>query len=473
MLFFIRNLFFIHRIFSLKNNILKDLHRIKLLKNSPSFFYDLVCRLTETKHHEECNIDAHLVSFCKKEQVLDLFSRWSITRLEQIDKSSPFYFKLIKYQPSVVIHLIRGDLNQIKTNQEIFLSYFQQKDKILQLLVNSQAKELVSLFIEHLNQVEKHQRFLPSIVDSKQVLFFRKAPEEMIELITIVASTQPGTIRYRGTWGGTSELSSFSFPRSFSIENYVQLFFALYDTCNWSSHHFIPLLVHMFENIQGDPNLSSMKKQRKWFWDILVNERIGKKVFLEKLLKDGDENILSVLKNYLELTHPLSVHLLSKQERDGIVEARQRLLLLHYQRMTKELFEQFLSLFKQTGSDVDQRRTNYPLFLRCAVSTNEQFAQDVLQWIEKRFTNEQLMVIEHFIEKLSSYPPQFHFEILPKNIKSIETIINLAINHLQRTTNTLRTVAEYGIFLLKRAEHYQNKEQKEYLQQFALGIIKQ
>ena len=368
---------------------------------------------------------------------------------------------------------MRGDLNQIKTNQNKFLNYMEENPRILQMIVKKQAKELVSLFIEHLNQVEKHQRFLPSIVDSKQVLFFRKAPEEMIKLITIVASTQPGSIRYRETWGGTSELSSFSFPSSFSIENYVRLFFALYDKCNWSSHHFIPLLKYLLQNIRNHPNFSSMKKQRKWFWDIVVNARIGKKVVLEKQLKNCDKSILSILENYPELTDPLSVHLLSKQERDGIVTAEQRLELIHYQRMTKELFEQFLSLFNQIGSDVYQRLINYPLFLECALSTSEQFTQDVLQWIEKRVTNEQVIVIEYFIKSLSRYTPQLHLQILLKNVKSIETIINLAINHLERTTNTIQVAAYYGIFLLKQAEHCTNREQKEDLQQSAIGIIKQ
>lgn len=217
-------------------------------------------------------------------------------------------------------------------------------------------------------------------------------------------------------------------------------------------------------------NLSSIKKQRKWFWDIVIQQRIGKDLFLQKLLKEGNENTLKLLDEYSELTNPLSIHLLSKSERNEIVTPEKRLSLIRYQIMTKELFDLFLSLFKQTGSNVDQRQKNYPIFLQCAFSTNEQFTQNVLQWIEKRFTNEQLIVVEHFIAVLESFNDQFHLQILPNNFKSIQTIIDIAINHLQRSTNTLSIIIKYGTHLLKRIEQYQLKDN---IQQFAIQIIKQ
>jgi hypothetical protein len=217
-------------------------------------------------------------------------------------------------------------------------------------------------------------------------------------------------------------------------------------------------------------NFSSIKKQRKWFWDIVIQQRIGKDLFLQKLLKEGNENTLKLLDEYSELTNPLSIHLLSKSERNEIVTPEKRLSLIRYQIMTKELFDLFLSLFKQTGSNVDQRQKNYPIFLQCAFSTNEQFTQNVLQWIEKRFTNEQLIVVEHFIAVLESFNDQFHLQILPNNFKSIQTIIDIAINHLQRSTNTLSIIIKYGTHLLKRIEQYQLKDN---IQQFAIQIIKQ
>jgi hypothetical protein len=171
---------------------LKDLHRIDSLKSSSSFFYDLACHLTESNDHQQYNIDAHLVPFCSKDQILDLLSRWSIKRIEQIDSSSAFYSKLLCYQPLIVIDLIKNDLNEKKTNKEKFGNYFRDNDKLIQVIADKEAKELIRLIIQYVNQLENHQRILPTIIQSKQKDFFKKAPNEMIELITIVASNQPG-----------------------------------------------------------------------------------------------------------------------------------------------------------------------------------------------------------------------------------------------------------------------------------------
>jgi hypothetical protein len=45
-----------------------------------------------------------------------------------------------------------------------------------------------------MNQLEPHKRFLPYFIQSKQKYFFKKIPDEMIELITMVASNPPGFI---------------------------------------------------------------------------------------------------------------------------------------------------------------------------------------------------------------------------------------------------------------------------------------
>ncbi|CAF4084910.1 unnamed protein product, partial [Rotaria sordida] len=68
---------------------------------------------------------------------------------------------------------------------------------------------------------------------SKEKRMFDKALDGMIQLITLVASHQPGIIKYElpSNSSGT-ELSIFLFPRSFSIDNYVRLFFILYETYN-------------------------------------------------------------------------------------------------------------------------------------------------------------------------------------------------------------------------------------------------
>ena len=228
----------------------------------------------------------------------------------------------------------------------------------------------------------------------------------------------------------------------------------------------------MISTSNENENLQAIKKQRKWLFDIVIEQRIGKDLFLKKLLKEGNESTLKILAKYPEFTTPLSLRLISQCERKGVVEAKQRLSLLRYQLMTQQVFDEFLSLFKQTGSDVNQRVQNYPLLFHCALSTNEQFVQKTLQWIEKRFVNEQLMVIENFLSELLSSARQFPLETLLNNFKSIDSIINIAINHLQQTSKTLETIIDYGIVLLQHVEYCSNKEQREKIQAFAVQIIK-
>jgi len=157
------------------------------------------------------------------------------------------------------------------------------------------------------------------------------------------------------------------------------------------------------------------------------------------------------------LTTPLAAHLLTIAERKGIVTVNDRLSYLQYQTMTNELFDQFLSLFKQVSSDVNQRADNYPILFECALRTNEENVQKALQWIEKRFANEQYMVLERFISTLESSSTKFNLKILPKNLDSIKNIFNLTLNHLQRTTSTTNNIANYAILLLKRSEYHLNK----------------
>ncbi|UJR24725.1 hypothetical protein I4U23_006099 [Adineta vaga] len=458
----------------MKNQILRNLNRIDSLKKSPSFFYDLLCRLNETNHHDQYNIDAYLLPFCSKDKIIEILSHWSITRIEQMDQNSPLYFKLVFYQPTVIIELIKNDINNKKNNKEKYIKYFRENTKIFEGLIKKQPKEIVRLAIEYVNHLEKYRRFLPLIIESYLEYLFKVVPNEIIELITIIAANEPGSIKYESTWSNDGhDLDSFRFPSSFSIENYIRLFFALYDTCKWSTNHTINLLQYMLRDKTSQTSLSALKKQRKWLIETVINERIGKEVFMKKLLKDGNRDTLVLLEKYSELTTPLSLHLLAQDERKGIVDAKQRLSLLCYQTMTQEIFDEFLKLFKKTGSDVLQRTNNYPLFLKCALSTNEQSVKNVLQWIEKRFTNEQLIVIENFLTQLQTLDNQFHLEILPNNFQSIQTIINLAFNHLQRSNNTLHILIDYGTFLLRRAEYYLNKEQKEKIQKFATQILTQ
>ncbi|CAM4750560.1 unnamed protein product [Rotaria magnacalcarata] len=456
-----------------KHKILDNLHRIDCLKKSSSFFYNLACRLTESYHHDQYNLDAHLVPFCSKDQILNLLSRWSIERLEQIDSSSLFRSRLIHYQPLIIIHLIQCDLNEKRINNEKFSNYFHENNRLLSLLAGKQAKAILRLTIEYMNQLEKHKRLLPYFIELNQKNLFKKVPDEMIELFTIVASNQPGTIKYQTPWNAEgSDLYSFAFPRSFSVDHYIRLFFALYDTCKWSANHTIRLFHCMLECSKRYSGLYSSRKRRKWLLDIVINERIGKELFIDKLLKEGNEETLLLFEEYTEITTPLSLYLISQYETNKTVSTRRRLSLIRYQLMTKDIFDQFLTLFYQTNSNVKQREQNYLLFLQCAVSTNDEQVKNVLQWIQKRCTNERLAIIENFLDSLSRYNNRFHLKILPNNFEIIEAIIELAINHLQKTAYTLQIIVNYGILLLQRVEYHRNKEEKEKIQTFACKIIK-
>ncbi|CAM4963222.1 unnamed protein product [Rotaria socialis] len=236
----------------LKHQILKVLPRIKLLKKSNSFFYDLICDLTKYNNHDQYNIDGHLVPCCKKEQIINLLSQWSLKRFEQIDCLSSFYFKLIRYQPLIVLRLIKEDLDALKTNDEKFSDYFQKNEKLFNLLAKKIPKELINLTIEYLNQLEKHKRFLPQFIQSQEKYFFKKVPDRMIQLITIVAINKPGKIKYMTRWSQEGyELNSLSLPTSFSIENYINLFFSLYDT------YLYPKLIHKSMLDELNDSLSS------------------------------------------------------------------------------------------------------------------------------------------------------------------------------------------------------------------------
>ncbi|CAF4672013.1 unnamed protein product, partial [Rotaria sp. Silwood2] len=68
---------------------------------------------------------------------------------------------------------------------------------------------------------------------------------------------------------------------------------------------------------------------------------------------------------------------------------------------------------------------------------------------------------------------RFNLEYLSNNIILIQTIIDIAINHLQQSSNTLQIILNYGMLLLRSVEQHPNKQRKEIIQQFAKKIIKQ
>jgi hypothetical protein len=234
----------------------------------------------------------------------------------------------------------------------------------------------------------------------------------------------------------------------------------------------MPEILHLILQ-QPYKNLYAIQKQSKWFLDIVVKQRIGQEEFLKKLFQQGKKCALPLLATYSELSAPLSRHLLGQLDRTEIVDAAQRLEFLRYEPMTSAVFDQFLSLFKQISSNVDQRMKTYPLLLQCAVLTSVEQVSKVLEWITKRFVNEQLIVVEHFLEHFENYDDRFHLTIVPKNLKAIEDLTNLALNHLQHTSNTIESIVGYAILLLKRAEYHRVEDTKIQLREFACKIIKQ
>ncbi len=269
------------------------------------------------------------------------------------------------------------------------------------------------------------------------------------------------------------ELHTFQFPPSFSIDHYIRLFFALYETCNWSLNNTPSLVYYMLCRDVRSHKISILNKHRKWFFDIIIKERIGQEEFLNKLFKNGTEFHLDLFTNIPELSIPFARYLYAKLDQTELIDSEQRATFLRYELLTSEIFNQFLSIFQQSGSDPNHRKRMYSILLRSAVSTDQQSVTRVLQWIHKRFINEQLTVIEYFLRDLSSLNDRFHLEYLSENFQEIEGIMEIAFNHLQRTSTIIEIILAYGFLLLIRVEHYQNKIQQEKIQEFACRIIKQ
>ena len=118
----------------------------------------------------------------------------------------------------------------------------------------------------------------------------------------------------------------------------------------------------------------------------MSNERIEKEAFLKKLSNEGN-NVFhcSVTKT-----------------------------------MSDEVFAEFLSLFEEIGSDVNQRIANSLFLFHCALPTGEQSLAKVLQWLERRFASEQLIVVQMFSSELYASNDRFHLANLPANLPSVQ-----------------------------------------------------
>lgn len=143
--------------------------------------------------HDRFNIDAHTVPYCSSaEQIMDLFSRWSISRWDQIDSTSPLRSKLLTYQPLVAIQLLKNDLELKYHSIEEVKDYFRLNRPVFLSLTQKEPKAMCRLCIDHLNRLDKSNRVLPSFVQEKQTIMFARAPSEMIELLLLVGQYQPG-----------------------------------------------------------------------------------------------------------------------------------------------------------------------------------------------------------------------------------------------------------------------------------------
>ena len=458
--------------FRIKYDLLKCLHKeCRSKKFSSSFYYNLACTLTASLDHDQFNIDAQTLPYCSSaDQIAALLSRWSLSRFEQIEQTSPLRSKLLRSQPLVAIELIQHDLALRCNSDERLVDYFLVHRELHLDLAQREPKAMCRLAIEHLHRLSKHKRFLPDFIVEKRKRLFAKAPEEMIELIVLAGSHQPGAIKCQSRWDQSGcDLYGLRFPRSFSIAHRVQVFFALYEQCKWSINHLPQLLQLMLEEQKS--NLFSLRQQSKWFFEIVVQQRIGQAEFLKKLLKQGNSDCLSFLVEYRDLSVPLSRHLLAQLEQNELVSAEKRLQFLRYEAMSPKLFAEFLSLFKELGADLNQRMRNYALLLQCAVSTAPDQLETVLQWLVQRLTNEQLIVIEHLLGKLSELDDRFYLKSLPNHLQRIEELVNLAFNHLQQSANTLKIILNFAVLLLKRAEFDRNEENRKKLQQFACRVI--
>ncbi|CAF1154529.1 unnamed protein product [Rotaria sordida] len=178
----------------IKHHILKSLHKeCRSKKFSTSFYYNLACTLTSSIDHNQFNIDAHTLPYCSTtEQIEDLLSRWSISRFDQIENTSPLRSKLLRYQTLIAIRLIKNDLaSKYNVNDELE-SYFRNNRELFLFLAQQEPKVMCRFAIEHLKRLDKHKRILPEFIYEKQKRMFAKAPDEMIELISLTATYQPG-----------------------------------------------------------------------------------------------------------------------------------------------------------------------------------------------------------------------------------------------------------------------------------------
>ena len=449
---------------SVKSRLLSDLHHSKL---SSSFFVSLLTRLTSNHSHEEWNIGGCLLAYCPKDQIMAVLSRWSLKRFEQLDRSSVLYATLCRSHPDLLIELIRADLEHHKEDQSQLAKYFREKSSAFTSIAKRETKRFARLALDYLHLLDASRRFLPAVIQQLQKDFFRRAPDEMIEMIGIAASIERGVVQQQSSWNEDGQaMYQLILPSSFPIEHYVQLFLRLYQ--QWSAEHLVALLQLLLTPNLKEVSMHQIKKQEEWFVKIIVEQHLGKEKFIADLIKYGKEPSLTHLAAYPQFTSPVAMQLIKEAEQNGLVENSRRLTLLQYRQFDDQVFEEFLALFRKTNSDVRQRAQNYSLLLRCAhAAQNPSLMSKVLLYFQKKLLNDQLLVLESFLDSLVEFNRRFVLETLPANLPVIRSIFDLALNHLQESSSIRRTSINYAMDLLRIMEHQPNEQ----VHNFALELI--
>jgi hypothetical protein len=382
-------------------------------------YFQIASTLTaQGHHHSEDHLDVHLVQHCTHENASQLLSGWNIATLNQLttDSTSRLAQKLIKYQPLLVLNLLRTELHGKKQDLVKFLA---DNDKQLSQLSTKQPvrayEELIQFAIACIQKI-KTSKFsvkilLPNFIQQNMRQYLAKVPKHMIQLFSIrITESGIHDSMYPSSWVQSVQIS---FPkRSFSVENYVELFMMCYEKSKD-----LTIVLNLFFNSfsQQSKNTFEIRKQRYWFFEEVIQKRIGYEIFLKKLLKQGDYLSACQLKYYpKEFSSPLVERLLEKMEDGEIVEVKKRLEYLQYSEMTEKRYDEFLVLMKATGNDVAQRMLNYGYLFDCSLRSH-QSEDKVLSFIGKQFTNEQLTVIDQLLRKLSDQNDDFYLRTVPEN----------------------------------------------------------
>ena len=412
---------------------------------------------------------------CTHENASQLLSEWNIATLDQLttDSASPLAQKLIKYQPLLVLNLLRNELHDKKSD---LLKCLSDNDKTLSLLSRKQPvvvyEEIIQLTIECIQKMTSSnfsvQLYLPSFIQVNIRYYLAKVPKHMIQLFSILI-TESGIYysMYRSSHDSNVHIS---FPkRSFSIENYVELFMMCYEkikdlkfVLNLFFGSFYPQSKNMYE----------IRKQRRWFLEEVIQKRIGYEIFLKRLLPQGDYSSACQLRDFpKELASPLIKHTLKVLEEVDIVEAKERLKYLQYSEMTEERYDEFLALMKTTGNDVTQRMLNYGYLFESSIKSH-QLEDKVLSFIEKQFTNEQLSVIDELLKKFNDQHDSFYLHTVPEHLTTIEGILNPAFNHLQRSQSTLNLINTFAMILVKKHRYVKDVEMKTKVNTWAAKVVR-